>query len=209
MCKPEVDGSSLVYQQQQAAQARAAEEARAAAIRQGEAAVNEQFGRFDDTFYAKRGEDYLGYYQPQLDEQYQDALANLTFALSRAGTTGSSIAGDAMGDLQKRRERELAALASSSSADTSSLQARIAAEKSNLISQLNATGNAEAASNQALTRSQQLYSETPQRVPLGDLFSGLGSSIGAYQTGFNGGSQLSAFQSTTANPRRVAATTVG
>lgn len=209
MCKTSSNNSAQVFQQQQAAAARAAEQARASQIRQGTAQIDEQFGRFDDGFYTQRHDDYLGYYQPQLDDQYDDALSALTFALARAGTTNSSIAGDAMSDLQKRREQELTSLASRAETDRAALQSRIQNEKSALVSQLNATGNAEAAGNSALTRASQLYDESPQFVPLGDLFGGIAGGIGSYQSGYNSGSRLSAFQSVAgSNPRRAAATTV-
>eukprot|EP00752_Nemacystus_decipiens_P019185 g17241.t1 len=174
---------------QEAAQARAAEEARAAQIRQGSAAIDEQFSRFDDAFYDDRGEAYLDYYQPQLENQFQEAMNRLTFSLARAGTTNSSIAGKEIADLQSDYDLQLADLATRRDADVASLRGRIQDERSGLTSQLNQTGNAEAASSAALTRSQQLYDEAPQYVSLGDVFSAAGTGIGSYVSGVNDGSR--------------------
>lgn len=208
MCTVRTDNSAATYQAQEAARARADEEARAAAVRQGSSAIDSQFSRFDDDFYNQRGQTYMDYYQPQLDEQYEDALARLTFSLARAGTTNSSIAGDALADLQTQRDRELTSLNSSRDSDVANMRARVQDERSNLLAQLNATGDAEAAANAATTRATQLYSETPALVPLDGLFAGVGNTIGAYQTGLNQGSRLSSFTSALSNPRRQTATTI-
>lgn len=212
VCRPKVDNSGAVFAQQQAAQARQAEAARAARVRQGMGAIDENFGRFDDGFYDQRGEAYMDFYQPQLTDQYNDALARLTYSLARAGTTNSSIAGDAMADLQKQREMALADLSAGREGDVSNLRSRVQSEKDNLVAQLNATGDADMAANQALTRTQNLYSDQPQFVSLGDLFGNIGNSIGAYRSGMNSGSRTGAFQQTAgisaSNPRRPAGQTI-
>lgn len=210
MCRVKTDNSAAQFQAQEAARARAAEEARAAAIREGTASIDEEFEGFNDDFYDQRDQTYMDYYQPQLNEQYEDALARLTYSLARAGTTNSSIAGDALADLATRRDRELAALNAARDADVTNLRGRVQNEKSNLLAQLNATGDAEAAANAATTSSRQLFSDTPTLVPLDGLFSTIGNSIGAYQTGVTNGARLSGFSSSlSSNPRRAAASTIG
>lgn len=207
--RPRVDNSAQRFAQQEAAQARATEQARAAQIRAGTASIDEQFGRFDDGFYDERGQAYLDYYQPQLANQFQDAMDQLTFSLARAGTTNSSVAGSAMADLRSQYDRELANLATGRDNDAANLRTRVQNERTTLLNQLNQSGNAEAASNSALTRSQQLYDESPNFVSLGDVFGAVGTGIGSYAAGVNDGSRLNAFRSITSNPRRAAAVNVG
>lgn len=203
MCKPKVDNSAAIYAQQQAAQARAAEEARAARIRQGSAAVDEQFSRFDDSFYDQRGQQFFDYHQPQLQRQYDDALADLTFALARAGTTNSSIAGQKMGDLRSRYDEQVASLATQRDSDVANLRSRVQDERSGVISQLNQTGDPDHAANMALTRSGQLYDQTPTQISLGDVFGQAAQGVGNYFAGQSSGNRLQAFNSITANnPRR-------
>jgi hypothetical protein len=208
MCKVSSNNSAAAFQAQEAARAREEEAARAASIQAGTAQIDEQFGRFNDDFYSQRGQTYMDYYQPQFDEQYNDALAQLTFSLARAGTTNSSIAGDALADLQTQRDRELTALNARRDADVNDFRTRVQNEKSSLVSQLNATADAEAAGNLATSRSSQLYSETPTLVPLDGLFSGVGSSIGAWNSGYNDGSRLSTFNSAISNPRQTTAVNI-
>ena len=208
MCPPKSNNSAAAFQQQEATRARAAEQARAAQIRTGQGQIDQQFAGFNDDFYGQRETAFNNFYQPQLDESYNDALANLTFSLARAGTLNSSIAGQSRADLQKRKDEELAALSQRQSTDVNNLRTRVANEKSALTSQLNATGNSDAIANDATTRAGLLHSEDPQFVPIGDVFSGIGSSIGAWRGGFDDGSRTQAFNTTIGNARRPTSTVI-
>jgi hypothetical protein len=140
---------------------------------------------FNDKFYDKRRDAYLGYYQPQLDDQFAKAKEQLTFALARAGTLNSTFAADKQGELQNKYATQQASVLSQANADVASAKSRINNEKSALVSQLNATGDADRISNEALARTQQLFQEKPAYNPLGDIFAGvaagIGNAYGAYQ----------------------------
>ena len=190
--------------------ARRLEEERQQRIRDGKASIDEQFGRFDDSFFNQRGQAYMDYYTPQITDQYNDQLSQLIFALARAGTTNSSIAGDRMGDLARQRDLNIADVQAQRDNDESSLRNRVQNEKSSLTSQLNATGDAEAASTAATTRSTNLYDTTPNLISLGNVFDNFSSGVGNFMSGVNRGNEIRTFRNlTSSNPRRGSGATVG
>ena len=202
-----VDRSTQSQQQAEAAQARADEEARQARIRSGTAAVDNTFAGFDDAFYGKRRASFMDFYQPQLDDQFAKAREALTFALADAGLLNSSVAGQKTADLNKAYETQRGSILSKADADVNSLKGRIAGEKSTLVSQLNATGDAERVSNEALSRSSALYKDVPEYSPLGDLFSGIGTGIGAVAQRQNNDAVMAA--AGLKSPRRAAISFTG
>lgn len=133
---------------------------------------------FNDDFFDQRRNDFLGYYQPQLDDQFSKARDQLTFALARAGTLNSTLAADKQGDLSSQYDVQRASILSQADADVAAQRARINQEKSGLVAQLNATGDADRVSNEALARTQQMFNEKPAYNPLGDIFSGVAAGIG-------------------------------
>lgn len=165
---------------QEAEAARLDEEARQARIKSGMTSLDQQFAQFNDDFYGKRKSAYLDYYSPQIEDQYGDAKDELTFAFGRNGTLNSTMAADKFADLLKDYEVQKGALASQAEADVSNFKTKIAGEKSSLAAQLNATGDADRVSNEALGRTQVLFNERPAYNPLGDIFVGVGNGIGNY-----------------------------
>jgi hypothetical protein len=166
-----------------AARARAAEEARAARIRAGQADINKTFGSFNDSFFGNYENDYLDYYTPQIDGQFGDANEDLAYSLARSGLLKSSVAGEKSGDLSKAySDARSQTLARAKSAVTA-LRGRVANEKSSALNLLNATGDADRAASEALSRSQLLFKEQPEYNPLGDLFGGFASGIGNLNAG--------------------------
>lgn len=193
MCKPKVDNSIQIQQQREAEEARKREEERQARIKAGTTAINDNFSLFDDAFFDTRRQTYLDYYQPQLDEQFTKAQQDLTFALARTGNLNSTAAADKQSELLKKYDAERGSLLSQAEADVASAQSQIANEKSALVSQLNATGDSDQISNEALSRSQQLFQAKPSYNSLGDIFSGITSAIGNYSAGNKAGQQYNAY----------------
>lgn len=195
MCfpKPKVDTTVRDKQLEEAELARKKEEEREARILEGTEAIDKQFSVFDDAFYNDRREKFMGYYQPQLDSQFQDAQDELTFAFARNGLTNSSAAAEKQASLLESYDNERAGLISQADADIADTQSRFQSEKSALVSQLNATGNAEQASNEALARTQQLFHETPKYSTLGPVFAGITNGIGAYNQGRNQAQQYNSY----------------
>ena len=176
--KGDVNEQMFNFQKREAERAREEEKERKNRIQKGMKKINASFKGFDEDFYAKREEDYKGFYQPQLQDQFKKARENLTFALSRAGTLNSSVAGAKSGELTKDFDVNTALINSKAAADRAATQGRIAEEKSALVSQLNATAAAEQVGKQATARTQQLASEAPDYNPMGDIFFGAAQGVG-------------------------------
>lgn len=175
---PKVDNTIPNMMKQEAAAARKKEAERAAALKAGLASINTQFQGFGDDFYGGRRNAILDYYQPQLDDQMKKARDAMTFAFARAGTLNSTMAGDRSADLTKQYDLQKAGLVANAEGDAANLRNSVANQKSALISQLNATGDANQVANDALASTQQIYAQRPNYSPLGDIFGGAAQGIG-------------------------------
>lgn len=185
----------------EAAQARADEQQRQSRIRQGTSRVNGIFdSEFNNDYFKGRKEAYLGYATPQLEDQYDKAGKELTFALARSGQLDSSVRGQKMGELQKLYDLNKQQIADQALAHEGQARSAVEDARGGLIATLNATGDAEGAANSAITRSSAL-SQPAAYSPLGQLFvdftNGLGiqaaqeraeaASGGSYRAPYNTG----------------------
>ncbi|MGO4314444.1 hypothetical protein [Agrobacterium sp. MCAB5] len=162
----------------EAAQARADEQQRQDRIRQGTERVNSIFdGQFNDGYFDQRRQSYLDYASPQLEDQYGKAQKELTFALSRGGLLNSSVRAEKAGELQQLYDTNKQKLADD--ALSQATQARTAVEdaRGNLVSTLNATGDAEGAASSAITRASAL-SQPAAYSPLSQLFAEFSAGLG-------------------------------
>ena len=135
-------------------------------------------GGFGDEFFNKRRQAYIDYYTPQIEDQYGKAKKKLTFSLARSGTLDSSIRAQKTGELQKLFDQNKQKIADEALASTSQARNAIEDARSGLVSQLNATGDAEGAANSALTRASALSQPaaySPLSQLFGDFVSGLGT----------------------------------
>lgn len=83
------------FQDQAAADAQRAELERQQRIAQGTIQIRQQFDNaFDTPYYQRLEKNARAVYEPQIDNQYQQALKDMQFALSRSGLTSSSAASD-------------------------------------------------------------------------------------------------------------------
>lgn len=203
MCggKPKVDTTLRDQMLADSTRAREEEEARKARIKTGNAKIDGVFAGFDDGFFDKFQKTQLDYYQPQLDDQFSDAKDDLTFALARAGTLKSSVANEKFADLTSAYDTQRAGLVANAASAASDMRSRVQSEKSSLVSLLNATGDADRAGNEALSRSQILFKEQPSYSPLGDIFAGIASGVGNWQTGVQNQRVLDAYYGGAPNPR--------
>lgn len=195
MCfsQPKVDTTIQQQQQQEAEAARRREEQRQARIERGTMRVDKAFGQFDDNFFQKRQNEYMGYYTPQLDDQFKKAQDSLTYAFARNGTLNSTMAADKQSELKSKYDTEQAGLLSQAKADVAQTQGRINGEKSALVSQLQSTADANRAANDATARTQQMFSEVPAYNSLGDIFSGVTGSVANYYNGRDAGTAYNTY----------------
>ena len=152
-----------------AAQARADEAARQARIKEGSANIDKSFGGFNDAFYNQRAKAYTDYANPQLADQYARTQQNLTYNLARQGLTASSEASRNAGELQRQYNDNRALIASRGLDAANEARQQVEQNRSELISQLNATGDPAAAASAALARAGTL-SQQQSFSPLGQLF---------------------------------------
>lgn len=180
---PKVDTSYQDQMMADAAEARRLEEERQGRVREGSAEIDRIFGGFDNGFFNRYRDQILNLSRPEIDRQFGDAKDELTYALARAGTLKSSMAGEKSADLFRRYDAARGDALASANSSADSMRNRVANEKSGLIALLNGTGDTERASNEALSRSQILFKAEPGYNPIGDLFGGIASGIGNYYAG--------------------------
>lgn len=187
-----------------AAQARADEAARQARIKQGVSSIDKNFSGFDDGFYANRARAYTNFANPQLADQYARTQQNLTYNLARQGLTASSEASRNAGELQRQYNDNRAMIAAKGMDAANDARQQIEQNRSELISQLNATGDPATAANSALNRAAVL-SQQQSFSPLGQLFAnttgllGNAATAGMYDRNAPG---LSAYGIKTGNSNR-------
>ena len=162
----------------EAARARADEEARQARIRSGTTSINNTFdSQFTDDYYKQRRNAYIDYATPQLEDQYADAQKQLTYALARGGLLDSSIRGSKLGELQQQYALQNQDIADKALASETDARNAVEDARSNLITTLNATGDAEQAASTAISRASAL-SQPAAYSPLASLFSNFTDALG-------------------------------
>lgn len=154
----------------EAAQARADEQARQAKIRSGTERIDQIFANnFTDKSFDDREQAYLDYALPQADAQYEDAVKGLTFNLARKGMLDSSTRAEQSADLSTQNDTVRRQIGSTALDTATGARADVEAARAELIKMLNATGDVEGATNSALTRAQ-LLTKQPAYSPIGQLF---------------------------------------
>lgn len=168
---------------------RSEEQARQARIRAGMGRIDQTFASFDEPFYADRAKAYVDYATPQIDRQADDARRQLIFALSRSGNLDSSAANRKNEELSRDVNEARVGAANEGQNTANRTRADVETARSNLVSMLNATGDADAASASAL-RQVQALSMPEGFSPLGQLFSNFLSGVSRIgsnaQNGYSG-----------------------
>lgn len=153
----------------EAARARADEEARQARIRQGTKSIADTFSQFDDNFYGGIRDSYTDFARPQVDDQFKKASEKGTYALARSGTLDSSMRGEQNAELQKQYDINLQDIADKARGYETEARNNVERGRGDLVSMLQVTGDATGAANSALSRAATLATP-PAYSPLGQLF---------------------------------------
>jgi hypothetical protein len=162
----------------EAARAREDEQARQQRIRTGTERVNTIFSQnFNDDFFGGRRQAFMNFATPQLDDQYAKASNELTFSLARSGMLDSSTRAQRFGELQRLYDTNKQQVADQAMQEETQARNQVEDARGNLISMLNATGDAEGAANSAITRATAL-SRPNAFSPLSNLFGNFTNTLG-------------------------------
>lgn len=157
---------------------RADEAARQERIREGTKSISDMFdAQFTPTFFENRAKSYVDYATPQLADQHKDAVKELTFALDRRGALDSSSRAGLEAELERRRALSEQEIKDKATDYKTAAQTGVEGARSNLITTLNATGDAESAVSSAQSRAAAL-SALPGYSPLSQLFVDFTSMLG-------------------------------
>jgi hypothetical protein len=171
-------GSSSLNEEYE--QQRAEEAARQARIKSGMENINNAFAGYDDAFYNERATDYMNYATPEIEDQYVDAMKDLTRALARSGNLNSSLAAQRRADLLEKRNKAEVDAARRGQGYANDTRAALANVKSNLIQQNNALADPTLIAAMAANQSQAA-SALPDYSPIGQLFAGATQGLATQQ----------------------------
>lgn len=157
-------------------QQRADEVVRQARIKAGMSSIDSAFAGFGEDFYNKRAADYSAYAMPELEKQAKTAHEGLIYALSRTGNLDSSAAIKRNVDLNDEENAARIGVANTGLDQTNQLRSQVENTRGNVVAELNATGNSDAATATALRQVQNL-NQPAGYTPLGNLFAGFAQSL--------------------------------
>jgi hypothetical protein len=161
-----------VQQQQQADEATADAQKKAASLQSGMANINDAFGGFDDNYFNNIATQYENYAQPQLQDQYDQAKKNIVYSLARKGNLNSSVAGDQYALLDKQNATDLTGIESAANSLANNARQTVQSNKQDVIGQLDSTYDADAANSAALSAAKSLAAPV-SFSPLGTMFSNI------------------------------------
>jgi hypothetical protein len=157
--------------------AAAREAERQAKITEGYNTIQNVFGGFNDDFYNARGTAYTEYAAPQLDDQYQEAVKQLTYALSRNGQLDSSVAGEQQQKLQKQYDQQKLSLSDKALQYGNDARSAVERSRSDLVSLNSNLANPQTIATEAQGRLAGLQA-MPTFSPLAPLFTNASEALG-------------------------------
>jgi hypothetical protein len=138
---------------------------------------------FTDNFYDKRSQAYVDFATPQLEDQYEDASAALTSALSRSGQLRSTLAGDRSSKLQKSFATQRQSVADKGREYANTARRNINASRDDAVSMLQASADPDAAVSSALNKASAARDAVPAFDPLAPVFQNATAGLGSYMQG--------------------------
>lgn len=154
------DGSEYARQQDTERQQR---------INEGKAAIDQTFAGFDDSFYNKRAAAYEDYAVPQMADQLHTTRNSLAAQLARRGLMKSGAAISSNASLDKFAQGKTQEIADTAQNEANNLRSQVEDSRSNVTSQLIASGDPSLASTGALAAAKSVQTN-PSFKPLGNLF---------------------------------------
>jgi len=102
-------------------------------IRAGNSAIENAFTQFNQPYFDKAKTDYLGFYLPQVDEQYGDARGKAVAKLFERGVLESTAGADTLSKLDKRAADERGKIGGAATDFAGGLKQQVDASKNNLF----------------------------------------------------------------------------
>lgn len=152
-----------------AKEARQQEEARQARITQGMGELNTAFAGFDPKFYKQRQDAYMNYAMPQLSEQAQQTQNQIIYGLADKGLSNSSVAERQQAKFQREMALQKQGIVDAAFGQANDLRKQVEGQKSNLIAQLQASGDPSSVSQQAIGTAAAFQAPSTYQ-PLSNLF---------------------------------------
>ncbi len=149
--------------------ARQQEAERAARVRKGTRAINEQFAQFDPSFFQGIEQSALDFFNPQLQDQYGDTRETLIKNLARSGNLQGSVGARRLGDLEEELSTQQARIADKARSIAQGARADVERNRAALLQNLAATADPFAAAQAAGAQAQALTAP-PEFSPLEDTF---------------------------------------
>lgn len=171
MCMPNSGSSGA------ANRARKDEKNRKQQIQLGTNTVNDIFGQYDEGFFQRNlANPFLGFALPQFEEQRRGALGDLIKGLATRGLLSSSVGARARNEFNDYSDRQRLGLEDQARSRVDQGLAEVEQQRNNIITQLNATADAQAAIQSARNQAA-LLGRPPTFSPLGALFANFSSTF--------------------------------
>lgn len=161
-------------------EARRREEERQARIRMGMQNIGKIFEPYNDQFFNRRRDAYVGYATPQLEQEGTDAGLRLSAALSRSGALQSSEAVKRQARLARDYQLQRQAMVDRGTQLANEGRKDIENARSSVIADLYATADPAAAAQASIARTK-IASQDPSFDPIGRLFQDITTGLADWQ----------------------------
>lgn len=145
----------------------------------GKIGIDKAFSGFGDSYYGGYRNDYTGYYNPQLDQQYGRAVDKTTANLAERGILESSVGAQKFADLAKQNADARTNIANEALDASNKLRGQVENAKSSLYSLNEASADPQAINAQAIGQATSLVAP-PTYSPLGEVFASALNSLSSY-----------------------------
>jgi curved DNA-binding protein CbpA len=169
--RPPPDNTAAILAQQEAA--------RQAKIEQGKSSIDAAFQQFGDPYFQQYQEQYGGFYNPQLEDQYTDARGTMTADLARRGMLESTAGAAKLADLFGTYNDQRTSIASRGANAANDLRRQVDQSKSSLYSLNEASADPDRINNEALASAKTLMAP-PQFDPMTNVFAAALQPVGNF-----------------------------
>jgi hypothetical protein len=140
--------------------------------------IDREFGKFDEPYYADFEKKNVDMARPNIDFQTKEAQNQTLYGLARSGNLSSSTAGKQYADVENRRDQALQQASDQAHSTTAGLRSDVENERGSLVNNLNSTGDAAMAANDA-TNQAALLTRPPTYSPITGIFADITGQLAA------------------------------